>query len=260
MMFDVRTADLAKLNSLTKYPSILTYHVMGDKGILQDEVQIPFTGRVVGTEKVDGTNARIICCPDGGIIVGSREDLLWERRDLIGNPAMSIVETLKPVIEERKDLLCRPDSIVVYYLEVYGRNIGAGAKNYSRHGRAGGRLFDVAVLENVDELFRRSAESLAQWRDAGGQPFAVVEQTAAEAQRLGFEPVPPLFDFDASLLPTELEATNEFLLSFGSTRCKLDDDATGVPEGVVVRTPDRRQIAKIRREDYERTLKRRTNR
>ena len=41
----------------------------------------------------------------------------------------------------------------------------------------------------------------------------------------------------------------------------LDAEANGVPEGVVVRSPDRSRIAKIRREDYERTLKwRRTDR
>ena len=32
MAFDVRKIDLAKLNSMTKYPSILTYHALADKG------------------------------------------------------------------------------------------------------------------------------------------------------------------------------------------------------------------------------------
>ena len=58
MAFDIRRVDLGKLNSMTKYPSILTYHNLGDKGILQETVQIPFEGRVIGTEKVDGTNTR----------------------------------------------------------------------------------------------------------------------------------------------------------------------------------------------------------
>jgi len=58
MTFDICRVDLAKLNSLTKYPSILTYHALGDKGILQETVQVPFDGRVIGTEKVDGTNRR----------------------------------------------------------------------------------------------------------------------------------------------------------------------------------------------------------
>jgi hypothetical protein len=57
MAFDVRQVDLAKLNSMTMYPAILTYHTLGDKGVLQGTVQVPFSGRVVGTEKVDGTNS-----------------------------------------------------------------------------------------------------------------------------------------------------------------------------------------------------------
>jgi hypothetical protein len=66
-----------------------------------------------------------------------------------------------------------------------------------------------------------------------------------------------LFDQDASALPTELEATYQFLLGHEWTRCKLDAAAAGMAEGIVIRTPDRSSIAKIRREDYERTLKRR---
>ncbi len=60
MTFEIRQVDLGKLNSMTKYPSILTYHALGDKGLLQETVQIPFEGRVIGTEKVDGTNTRLI--------------------------------------------------------------------------------------------------------------------------------------------------------------------------------------------------------
>lgn len=47
MAFDIRQVDLGKLNSMAKYPSILTYHALGDKGVLQDTVQIPFEGRII---------------------------------------------------------------------------------------------------------------------------------------------------------------------------------------------------------------------
>jgi hypothetical protein len=83
MTFDIRQIDLGKLNSMTKYPWTLTYHALGDKGVLQEAVQIPFEGRTIGTENVDGTNARLIFCPDQSVLVGNREDLLWERCDLI---------------------------------------------------------------------------------------------------------------------------------------------------------------------------------
>src|SRR5438477_10408042 len=122
MAFDIRRVDLGKLNSMTKYPSILTYHCLGEKGVLQDKVQIPFEGRVIGTEKVDGTNTRLIFCPDQSVVVGSREDLLWERRDLIGNPAMGIVENVKDTVHGLFERLCRQDQIGVYFVEVFGRN------------------------------------------------------------------------------------------------------------------------------------------
>jgi len=257
-MFDTRRVDLGKLNSMTKYPSILTYHNLGDKGVLQDTVQIPFSGRVVGTEKVDGTNTRLIFCPDGAALVGSREDLLWERRDLIGNPAMGIVEVVKDTVQRLYESLCHPNQITVYFLELYGRNIGSGAKNYTREGKVGFRLFDVVFIDNVEELFSRASEQIAHWRDNGGQNYVDADRLVGLAKEVGFEPVPALFDRDAAQLPTGLEETHQFLLGFEATRCKLDDGAVGVPEGVVVRSPDRRSIAKIRREDYERTLKRRS--
>jgi hypothetical protein len=257
MTFDIRQIDLGKFNSMTKYPSILTYHALGDKGVLQDTVQIPFDGRIIGTEKVDGTNARLIFCPDQSVLVGSREDLLWERRDLIGNPAMGIVEAVKETVQRLVESLCRPGQIAVYFVEVYGRSIGGGAKNYTKAGKVGFRLFDVVLIDDFEELFGWPADRIAHWRDNGGQKYVNADEIVKIAGEIGFQPVPALFDMDAAQLPTDLAGTYEFLLTFPSSRCKLDDEANGMPEGVVARSPDRSRIAKLRREDYERTLKRR---
>jgi hypothetical protein len=49
-----------------------------------------FAGTVIATEKVDGTNSRVICLPDGCSLLGSREELLYGKGDLIGNPALGI--------------------------------------------------------------------------------------------------------------------------------------------------------------------------
>jgi hypothetical protein len=255
--FDIRQVDLTKLNSMTKYPSIPTYHVLGDKGVLQDAVQVPFADRIVGTEKVDGTNTRLIFCPDGSAIVGSREDLLWERRDLIGNPAMGIVEAVKELVRRLSAKLCTDNAVAVYFLEVFGRGVGAGAKNYTREGKVSFRLFDVVFIENYEEMLAWPVDRIARWRDNGGQEYVDADRLVRIVQEIGVEPVPALFDIDASALPTEIEATYQFLLGHEWTRCKLDEGAVGIPEGVVVRSPDRSRIAKIRREDYERTLKRR---
>lgn len=257
MTFDIRKVDLGKLNSMTKYPSILTYHALGEKGVLQDAVQIPFEGRIVGTEKVDGTNARLIFCPDESVLVGSREDLLWERRDLIGNPAMGIVEAVKDTVQRLVEILCRPGRIAIYFVEVFGRNIGGGAKNYTKTGRVSFRLFDVVFIENYDEMFGWPAERISHWRDNGGQQYVAADEIVKLAGKIGFQTVPALLDTDAAELPTDLEETYQYILKFQQSRCKLDEKANGEPEGVVIRSPDRSRIAKLRREDYERTLRRR---
>src|SRR5262245_53731373 len=126
MAFDVRTVDLAKLNSLTKYPSILTYHRLDPRtgGLLEEATH--FSGAVIGTEKVDGTNSRIICLPDGNYLLGSREELLYARRDLIGNPSLGIADALKETAER----LCttRRPGITVFYFEVFGGKVTASSK------------------------------------------------------------------------------------------------------------------------------------
>jgi hypothetical protein len=257
MTFDIRQVDLGKLNSMTKYPSILTYHALGDKGVLMDTVQIPFEGRIIGTEKVDGTNARLIFCPDQSVLVGSREDLLWERQDLIGNPAMGIVEAVKETVHRLFEALSRPSRIAVYFVEVFGRNIGGGAKNYTKTGKVSFRLFDVIFIDNFDEMFGWPAARIAHWRDNGGQRYVDADEIVKLATEIGFQTVPPSLDTDAAQLPTDIDETYRYLLQFQHSRCKLDEDANGEPEGIVIRSPDRSRIAKLRREDYERTLRRR---
>ncbi|MNJ03530.1 hypothetical protein D3C73_1638880 [compost metagenome] len=56
--------DLKKINSLTKYPSILTYHQLGERGRLNDELTelkgFSDSDDVYIYEKVNGENSRII--------------------------------------------------------------------------------------------------------------------------------------------------------------------------------------------------------
>lgn len=88
---------LAKLNSLTKYPSIPTYHALGDKGRLTEQTNVQFGAdeAISVAEKIDGTNARVIILEDG-YIIGSREELLYSSTDLLHNPSQQIVETVLP--------------------------------------------------------------------------------------------------------------------------------------------------------------------
>ncbi len=262
---------LDALNSMTKYPSIPTYHKMGDRGALLDE-HLPLPQDVVITEKVDGTNSRIILMQDGRYFIGSRETLLHCQGDVIFNPAQGIVEALRPLADVAGGLLaCPVDGLKVLYLEVFGGKITRASKQYTGRRAVGYRLFDVAEIHDMDTLGGQAPEAIARWRDDGGQQFydedalRSLPEAFADAIAAGDRDViPPLLtpriaeSPDVPPLPTAHADVLAWLKELlPDTQCRLDDDAGGNPEGVVVRTPDRSSIVKVRVEDYERHLRRR---
>jgi hypothetical protein len=254
---DLRRVDLRALNSLTKYPSIPTYHLLDPRNGGLQEQAVVFSGPVLGTEKVDGTNARMILTPGGDWLLGSREELLHARGDLIGNPSQGIVAALKPVVEALPPVT--GEEIRVFYVELYGGKVGAAAKQYTTDpARYGWRCFDVLVLRDPAEQLAWPAERIAGWRDGGGQTFLAEDDLAAAARDAGLELTPRLFTVDAAELPTDLEKTSAWLAEqLPKTRVPLDADAPGGAEGIVLRSTDRGVIAKARFQDYARTLKRR---
>jgi hypothetical protein len=257
----LKDLNLRALNSATKYPSIPTYHRLGDKGRLQEDVLTPFPldpeTEYEITEKIDGTNARIILATESDeYIIGSREELLTHSSDVIYNPSQGIVDALgkhalgqlgRRAYDEAK---WRSD-VVVLYGEVYGGKINA-AKNYTQTASFGFRVFDVAFFDKAD--FARSPEDLARWRDAGGQQFAVSRDRRTWCKEFELEHVPTIGHVHD--VPTSLPATWEWLATkilTASTAAALDGQP-GKPEGIVIRTSDRKRIAKLRVEDYTRTL------
>ncbi len=254
--FDVRAADLAALNSMTKYPSIPTYHTLDPKNGGLIESTVDFAGPVLGTEKVDGTNARIISLPDGSFLLGSREELLYAKGDLIGNPAQGIVAALRPVAESLAPVT--DDVVRVHYLEVYGGKVTAASKQYTGSLAVGWRLFDVAVLDDYRSLLAMEPQRLSTWRESGGQHYLPEPDLVATAQRDSLELTPRLFELDPAELPTEIDKTREFLAErLPRTLSALDEAGAGQPEGIVLRSLDRSVIAKARFQDYDRTLRRR---
>ena len=169
-MITTGNTDLRRLNSATKYPSIPTYHALGEKGRLLPEHVDLGNQPLVLTEKVDGTNSRIILTPDGAYVIGSREELLHAKGDLIHNPAMGIVDALRTfadrLVEERS---LASDVITTIYVETYGGKTTAAAKQYTGERRIGFRLFDVSIVP-VEQL-ESSPEQISAWRESGGQSF-----------------------------------------------------------------------------------------
>lgn len=254
--FDVRSVDLAKLNSITKYPSISTYHELDPSNGNLTGNATPFTGRVIGTEKIDGSNARIIALPDGTYLLGSREELLYAKGDLIGNPSQGIVTALKEFADHLSPMVT--DAIQVFFVEVYGGKVGKAAKQYSGTRTVGFRLFDFMFMTDYRYMLGRSAEQISSWRENGGQWFAPEENIRTEADTRGFTVAPRLFTVDAVDLPQDIDGMRQFLADhLPSTLSALDDGAGGQPEGIVLRSEDRQVIAKARFEDYDRTIRRR---
>lgn len=260
--FDVRAANLRALNSLTKYPSIPTYHQLDPRNGILTEQATAFDGPVLLTEKIDGTNARIVLLPPGGgYLLGSRENLLYASGDLIGDPALGIVEHLRPVADAMPGNAGAEDgdTALVFYLELYGGKIGGQAKQYSTKGAHGWRLFDIAVIDNLVDKLTWAPERISAWRDSGGQTFCDEEGLTAQMQASGLDMAPRLYaPLEASQIPASVEGMHGFLKDWlPETTVALDDSGQGRPEGIVLRTQDRSVIAKARFQDYERTLKRR---
>jgi RNA ligase len=259
--FSLDNCDLNKLNSMTKYPSIPTYHALGDKGALLEQT-VNFDGEIILTEKVDGTNSRIILLPDGNFILGSREELLYAKGDRIGNPALGIVDALKNIADS---LPISQKGIFVTYLELYGGKITSASKQYTSQQTVGWRLFDVAVLTDIETLFAQPINQIAAWRDRGGQVFLNETQLTQASIDYGFALTPRIATVTS--LPVTISETHEFLKAMlPQTNVALDTGARGRAEGIVARTTSRSAmpaavrgatIAKLRFEDYERHTKRR---
>lgn len=254
--------DLLALDSATKYPSIDTYHALDPSNGKLTESVMPFTGEVVLTEKVDGTNGRIVLMPDGDYFIGSRDALLYASGDRIINPNLGIVATLKPLAERivadwpMADSVAvpQPELLRVLFLEVYGGKVGGNAKQYTSTGTLGYRLFDHATV-TIDVLCW-PREKIASWREHGGQQWATEQELRQEADVHGIDLTPRLATVWADDLPTGLEDTHKWLADLlPRTNVALDENALGRAEGIVLRTLDRSTIAKARFQDYERTFR-----
>lgn len=244
------TIDLAALNSATKYPSIETYHKLDERGTLTEELNFEFDGQVIMTEKVDGTSGRIIRMPGNDYIIGSRNELLYAKGDRIGNPCEGIAEHLRPVAE-RLGALDDDRYIHVYYTEVYGGRIGAQHRQYTGQGAVGHRLFDVALVPV--EVLEWPVEKISSWRQQGGQKF-FTEGTLQLVAAAGKIPLVPRVG-TAYGLPTSREEMEQWLrAALPHTNVALDDDGGAKAEGLVLRTVDRRTIAKARFADYAKAL------
>jgi hypothetical protein len=252
------TIDLGRLNSATKYPSIETYHALDPKNGMLLERQMLFDGDLaILTEKVDGTNGRIIVMPDGDFYIGSREELFHAKGDRVWNSQLGIVDALYDLAYGGPKPIPERGVIKTYYLEVYGGSIGQSYKNYTTSKTTVDyRLFDVSFVPVATLEMER--DRIASWRDHGGQQWASEDLLQATATGDRIPLVPRLSVIEGHHLPRTIDETHAWLSEYlPKTQVALDDTGRGAGEGIVIRTPDRVTIAKARFQDYERTIRRR---
>ncbi len=244
-----------KINTLTKYPSILTLHKFGEKGKLSDGFTTDLTDeQMFATEKIDGTNVRIICLGDQ-YLIGSREFILHHNHDLYFDQAQGIVEGLKGIgLKIPNDL----GQLTVIYGELFGGRVSSNSKQYGQD-KLGFRAFDIAVFNDLS-ILKKSQEDISRWREREtekgiiyGQNF--LEKSALENQLkyFGIEMTPSVpFELGDMSQQTILANLRNFI---PKTKVALSDLAQMRPEGLVLRNSDRSKIVKLRFEDYERALR-----
>jgi hypothetical protein len=250
--------DYDKFNSMTKYPSIVTYHEMGQKGKLQSSlsVKLPEDVTLKLTEKIDGTNCRLIMVANRteyDYFIGSREELLTAKNDRIPNVQMGVVAELKPICNN----LCASNfakkcGVFVIFGEFYGGKLPA-TKMYSKMQLTDFRVFDVMYISftEISELMTKTRAEIAAWRDNGGQTFFTNVELSNFCDEFNLKEVPFLTFTSSSDFPVTLKDTYEFMKNFEKTKAGID--FSGASEGFIGRTSGRGIIFKCRFEDYKRS-------
>lgn len=261
---------IQKLNTFTKYLSILTYHGLGQRGSLVENLvdEKTFTNQnVYITEKIDGSNGRIIFTTNNegkieDFLIGSREDFLYAKGDRIINSSLNMVKNLLPFAEQITAVsdvnTLKPNHIYGFYGEHFGGNCN-GYKNYTKRNTLSYRIFDIFEMniEDAEEILDMEIDRISTWREKGNHPFLPVEKMHEICKTFNLETVPYIKIVDGNTIPTDLQKTYEWIQEFKNTNVTLDSDyeGPGNSEGVVIRTADRKNIKKLRFEDYNKTKK-----
>jgi ATP-dependent RNA circularization protein (DNA/RNA ligase family) len=251
-MFSVWKYDPEGLASVTAYPRIPTYHAIGSFNCLQGnrretapDLNDP---SLVVTEKLDGEHVRILVTRDD-VLIGDRDRLCWRFRDYLYTKS-NIVPVLRETVEalwsrvsDSTDLLAEDTMLVIY-----GELVDGPARDPSGSGSvAGSKSLDGGPLQLfVFDVATVSAKSL-DVGDATQPPVDVrqwlpFDRVIGICERLSLSAVTPRVLLSRPR-DESLAATSEWLTSLG---------LRAGAEGVVVRTQDRRAIAKICVADYRR--------
>lgn len=249
---------IEKLNTMTKYPSILTYHEL-NKGGVRDALTKPEEmpgddGLIIISEKVDGTNYRIVTTCDDWY-VGSRDRFTFAYGDRLCTD-----ELAKTVFDTAVNLsgeIGTWGNLTVVYGEVYGYKIQKPRYNKGDDRTREFAIFDIwqMPLDQAREILEKPIDEIVAWREGNQQPWIRFKWLVNGIDTLGCDGVPPLTTCLFKELPKGAKETQEWLKKFKQSKACFDGDEThgvyGQSEGVVIRTSTRNWIRKLRFEDYQ---------
>lgn len=252
-----------KVNSLTKYPSIATYHKLQPDGYtLFNEINVHFGSMgAYASEKLNGTNTRLIFYKDS-YVIGSREQLLYINSDLFYRNDETIVENVKSIadkilVQRIDNGLNHKDNIVIVYGELFGGKIGNYAKNYGKSVEF--RVFDVVEIDNVKKKLKQPIENISHKREHEkdgqiiyGHDFLNMKKLQDFCNYFDLHSVPTISFYRPDDIAKCLESMKKVL---PKTNCALDATAQLKPEGIVVRNFEGDIRAKLRFENYYKTLR-----
>ena len=246
-------------NSLSKYPSIPTYNKM-EKGTLNTIVENYDEMRELYiTEKIDGTNTRIIVCGND-YVIGSREEWIYAKGDRVLPIAnRKHIEYLIPVADKiTSRLSSTSDTVLFIYGELYGYKIQKWQNYTNEENDYGYRVFDMFSLsvDNLNSMLdTMSPDQASVWRDNNNQPWYSVDKLKEVSSALGLLTVPYIKRDFMKEISNDINTVNQFLYRFVNTRAELHTNDNKKAEGIVVRTFDRSYISKLRFEDYNKYMR-----
>jgi len=255
------SSDLELLEAVTRWPSIKSYHKMDEHGRLIDELRFPeIAGEAVyATEKVDGSNVRVVVDSLLRVSVGTRNQLVMFRGEAAAQDSMGVVGALRG-LPRSLSISGRPSPghVRAYYGELYGGAINGHGHYTQDKTRMQWALFAIADfdIEALSQLER--AEIAARRR------LLTTDGVHAEG-RLGEyvmihgggedSPTVPYLGRRHAPPATVAEAAEWLAHVLGPvTRAAIGDAKPGKPEGVVITGVESGLIAKLRVKDYEGAL------
>jgi len=247
--------DVKRLNALTRYPTVPSYHVPDAQGrpTLQVKVSFAHEPQLIISEKIAGHSIRVILTKDGYFLGNKTEILAWHE-EIDEQPMHPILNGMRMTANHIfQSYSPKDEGIKVFFGVFFGGSSHPHAKQYT-----GGdyqlnsfKLSDGFSLpaNEFTTLYNSTAEQIGEWRESNQQPFYT------ETSLLGFGiPVNPRLRSSAP--PVHVAATLAWMQhTLPKSKACLSYLAPGKPNGILIRTPNRSKIAKLSFAEYEKFLK-----